>query len=190
MFAKSYKGLPSCNEREYQDALVELSTVAETLRSLIRSEIRSKIMALYGRGSSRLSPSFYDEVVNADKLMGGHGAQLSPWQVTNGLQSIECAHNQSVLSSNDFIIFHDYATERKVICKKELMAFLLYNLLYDNKFAVVNELSRLGSDPVYVTFILDLLKLRGKIVVVSAQMNYANDDLIEMESGCRIRLHS
>ena len=158
MFAKSYKGLPSCNEREYQDALVELSTAAETLRSLIRSEIRSKIMALYGRGSSRLSPSFYDEVVNADKLMGGHGAQLSPWQVTNGLQSIECAHNQSVLSSNDFIIFHDYATGREQICKKELMAFLLYNLLYDNKFAVVNELSRLGSDPVYVTFILDLLK--------------------------------
>ena len=37
-----------------------------------------------------------------------------------------------------------------------------------------------------VKFILDLLKLRGKTVVVSAQMNYANDDLIEMESNRKI----
>ena len=104
----------------------------------------------------------------------------------NGISSIKVLHNQSTLNSNKLVIFHDSATRRDAICKKKLMAFILCNIFFDNIFAVVNELSRFGSDPVFVTFILEILKYRGKRVIIAAQLDFDPDEIISAEYDRKI----
>lgn len=190
MFQTHLEKLCSDDEYSCKDAVVELIRDAETLKSrltLLR-DIASKTAFFYGRTSSRKSHTFRDDFVDAEKLMGEHGALLSPNQVMNGIASIKVLHNQSVLSSNKLVIFHDNVTRRDVICKKKLMAFILCNIFFDNIFAVVNELSRFGSDPAFVNFILEILKYRGKRVIIAAQLDFDPDEIIKAEYDRKISL--